>query len=134
MKHLLLLLEDAPPSQAGLAGSTGFKAVKIYRQKRFAPDGNELEWQFLLQGRCRSLVNVCLSLQENCGYLLAMLTPIGLLINSWSWQEVKTLEAAQKWLHQINLLSLGVHIDPSGTEVDDRFYTARQCCFSMDIK
>ena len=53
MKELLPLCEDAPfraVSQAGLISSTDFKGVKDCLQKQFAPDRNELEWQFHLQG------------------------------------------------------------------------------------
>lgn len=52
-------MEDTPfraVSQAGLVGTTDFKVVKDCLQKRFAPDGNELEWQFRLQGRSQKPV------------------------------------------------------------------------------
>ena len=54
VKELLALLEDAPfrvVTQAGLIGSTDSKVVKDCLQKRYAPDGNELEWQFRLHYR-----------------------------------------------------------------------------------
>ena len=41
------------PAQAStcISSSTDFKGVKDCLQKRFSPDGNELEWQFRVQGR-----------------------------------------------------------------------------------
>ena len=51
-KELLPLLEDEPfrtVSQLGLLGSTDYKQVRDCLQQRFAPKGNELEWQFRLQ-------------------------------------------------------------------------------------
>jgi len=51
-KELLPLLEDEPfrtVSQLGLLGSTDYKQVRDCLQQRFAPKGNEQEWQFRLQ-------------------------------------------------------------------------------------
>ena len=53
-KELLPLLEDEQfrtVSQLGLLGSTDYKQVRDCLQQRFAPKGNELEWQFRLQSR-----------------------------------------------------------------------------------
>ena len=53
-KELLQLLEDEPfrtVSQLGLLDSTDYKQVRDCLQQRFAPKGNELEWQFRLQSR-----------------------------------------------------------------------------------
>ena len=54
VKELLPLLEDEPfrvVNQQGLVGSENYDAVKACLLQRFAPDGSELEWQFLLQNR-----------------------------------------------------------------------------------
>jgi hypothetical protein len=54
VKELLPLLEDEPfrvVNQQGLVGSKDYDAVKACLLQRFSPEGNELEWQFLLQNR-----------------------------------------------------------------------------------
>ena len=54
VKELLPLLEDEPfrvVNQQGLVGSEDYDAVKACLLQRFAPDGSELEWQFLLESR-----------------------------------------------------------------------------------
>ena len=53
-KELLSLLEDEPfrvVSQLGLADGDDYGALKKQLQQHYAPDGNELEWQFKLQNR-----------------------------------------------------------------------------------
>ena len=52
--ELLPLLEDEPfrvVTQQGLVDSTDYKAVISCLRTRYAPEGNELEWQFKLQSR-----------------------------------------------------------------------------------
>ena len=52
--ELLPLLEDEPfrvVTQQGLVDSTDYKAVISCLHTRYAPEGNELEWQFKLQSR-----------------------------------------------------------------------------------
>lgn len=55
-KELLSLLEDEPfrtAQQLGLKDSQDYTTVKNSLQQQFAPDGNELEWQYRLQSRCQ---------------------------------------------------------------------------------
>ena len=52
--ELLPLLDDGPfrvICQQGLVNSTDYKAVIKCLQIQYAPEGNELEWQFKLQSR-----------------------------------------------------------------------------------
>ncbi len=53
-KELLSLLEDAPfrvVSQLGLVGTEDYGVLKKQLQQHYAPEGNELEWQYRLQSR-----------------------------------------------------------------------------------
>ena len=55
-KELLSLLEDEPfrtAQQLGVKESQEYLTVKSSLQQQFAPDGNELEWQYRLQSRCQ---------------------------------------------------------------------------------
>lgn len=55
-KELLSLLEDEPfrtAQQLGLKESGNYTIVKNSLQQQFAPEGNELEWQYRLQSRCQ---------------------------------------------------------------------------------
>ena len=52
--ELLLLLDDEPfmvVTQQGLIDSTDYEAVISCLRTRYAPEGNELEWQFKLKSR-----------------------------------------------------------------------------------
>ena len=50
-EELLLLLEDEPFRLVSLSDSEDYESVKERLRERFAPDGNEIEWQQRLQSR-----------------------------------------------------------------------------------
>ena len=57
-KEVLSLLEDGPfrvVSHLGLADSDDYEAVRKCLQQRYAPEGNELDWQLRLQSRTQKV-------------------------------------------------------------------------------
>ena len=88
-KEVLSLLEDGPfrvVSHLGLADSDDYEAVRKCLQQRYAPEGNELDWQLRLQSRTQKVGEPLEDyMSESCACWLKKHTQIGRLNNRRFW-------------------------------------------------